>query len=171
MIALPGILAVHFAVEMLNWAETRQQGLQAAALFFQRSSAWDLEVYGQQANIHISTVFQYNTGMNERRDRNLQIWALIIGFLLLIGLIGLGVILLVQEAVNSAQDTIRPVSDLTSNIGTQVALVLTTDGPAGPGNNCPQCAYAFAVGDDPVFYRKSDHGGEWARNFWVFIRR
>lgn len=54
----------------------------------------------------------------------MQIWTFIIGFLLLVGLMGLGILLLVQQAVNSAQDTIRPVSDLTSNIGTQVAQVL-----------------------------------------------
>lgn len=62
--------------------------------------------------------------MNEKRERNIQVWTLIIVFLLLFGLIGLGIILLVREAVTTAQDTVRPVNEMTSNVGTQVAQFL-----------------------------------------------
>lgn len=46
---------------------------------------------------------------------------LVVGLLLILSLVGLAVIYAVREAVQTAQDTVRPVNDMTSNLGTQVA--------------------------------------------------
>jgi hypothetical protein len=62
--------------------------------------------------------------MNDQRDVNFRAWILVIGILLIISLVGCAVVYAVQQAVKTAQDTVRPVSDMTSNVGTQVAQFL-----------------------------------------------
>ena len=62
--------------------------------------------------------------MNDRRDNNLRAWVLVIGILLILSLVGFAIVYAVQQSAQRAQDALRPVSDLTSNVGTQVAQVL-----------------------------------------------
>jgi hypothetical protein len=62
--------------------------------------------------------------MNDQRDVKIRAWILVIGILLIISLVGCAVVYAVQQAVKTAQDTVRPVSDMTNNVGTQVAQFL-----------------------------------------------
>ena len=57
-------------------------------------------------------------------NNNLRSWALVIGVLLIVALGALGVVLAVRESAQQAQDALQPVSDMTSNLGTQVASAL-----------------------------------------------
>jgi hypothetical protein len=56
-----------------------------------------------------------------KNDNNLRSWILVIGVLVILTLVGIGVIVAVQS---STQRALQPVSDLSSNMGTQVAQVL-----------------------------------------------
>jgi hypothetical protein len=58
------------------------------------------------------------------RDTNLRNWILIIGILLIVSLVGIAVVLAVQESLNRAQQVFQPVNDMTSNLGTQVSQAL-----------------------------------------------
>jgi hypothetical protein len=62
--------------------------------------------------------------MNNTRDVNIRGWILVVGILLIISLVGCAVVYAVQQAVKTAQDTVRPVNDMTSNLGTQVSQFL-----------------------------------------------
>ena len=57
-------------------------------------------------------------------NNNLRSWALVIGVLLIVALGALGVVLAVRESADRAQEALQPVSDMTSNLGTQVASAL-----------------------------------------------
>lgn len=57
-------------------------------------------------------------------DTKKIIFTLVIGFLLIIGAIAYTGIYIVREGVQSAQQAIRPVTDLSSDVATQVANVL-----------------------------------------------
>ena len=57
-------------------------------------------------------------------NNNLRSWALVIGVLLIVALGALGVVLAVRESTDRAQEALQPVSDMTSNLGTQVASAL-----------------------------------------------
>jgi hypothetical protein len=58
-----------------------------------------------------------------QEDRNLRGWIPVIGFLLILSLVGLAVVLPCARLCRP-QDTVRPVSEITNNLGTQVAQVL-----------------------------------------------
>ena len=57
-------------------------------------------------------------------NNNLRSWALVIGVLLIVAMGALGVVLAVRESTDRAQEALQPVSDMTSNLGTQVASAL-----------------------------------------------
>jgi len=59
--------------------------------------------------------------MDNSSENRLRVWALVIGVLLILSLMAIGVVLAIQQGT---QQAVRPVSDLTSNLGTQVAAVL-----------------------------------------------
>lgn len=54
----------------------------------------------------------------------LLLWVLVIGILVILGLAALGVVFSFQQSMQQAQDAIKPVGDLTSNVATQVAQFL-----------------------------------------------
>ena len=62
--------------------------------------------------------------MGNPSDRNLRAWVLVIGVLLILGMIAAGIIYSISESSRRAQQAIKPVSELTSNLSTQVAQVL-----------------------------------------------
>jgi hypothetical protein len=62
--------------------------------------------------------------MNDQRNNNLRGWVLVIGILLILSLMGLAIVFVVQQSAQRAQDALRPVTDLSSSVGTQVAQVL-----------------------------------------------
>jgi hypothetical protein len=57
-------------------------------------------------------------------DNNIKVWVLIIGVLLIIGVSAILIVSTVVQSVQTAQNAIQPISDMTSNLGTQVAQVL-----------------------------------------------
>jgi hypothetical protein len=62
--------------------------------------------------------------MDNSSERNYRAWILVIGILLIFSLVGLGIVAAIQQTMQQAQDAIRPVNDLTSNLGTRVSEVL-----------------------------------------------
>ena len=62
--------------------------------------------------------------MNPLKESNLRIWILIIGVLLILSLTGLGIVMAIQETTQRAEQAIQPVSDLTSELGTEVSKVM-----------------------------------------------
>jgi hypothetical protein len=54
-------------------------------------------------------------------DNNLRGWVLVVGVLLILGLAAFGVVSAIQQSARQAQQAIQPVSDMTSNVATQVA--------------------------------------------------
>jgi hypothetical protein len=54
----------------------------------------------------------------------LRSWILVIGILLIISMVGLGIVYSVHLSMQRAQDTLRPITDMTSGVGTQVAQAL-----------------------------------------------
>jgi hypothetical protein len=59
-----------------------------------------------------------------KNDNNLRGWVLVIGFLVVLGLGVYGVVSAIQQSARQAQQAIKPVNDLTSNVATQVAQLL-----------------------------------------------
>lgn len=59
-----------------------------------------------------------------KKDNHLKIWVLIIGLLVVFTAAAVAVVWMVNQSLQQAEQAIRPVSDLTSNIGTEVARVL-----------------------------------------------
>ncbi len=59
-----------------------------------------------------------------KNDNNLRSWILTIGILLIVGVAAFVLIGMVQKSVQQAQQALSPVTDMTDNLGTQVALVL-----------------------------------------------
>ncbi|NMC11273.1 MAG: DUF4230 domain-containing protein [Chloroflexi bacterium] len=57
-------------------------------------------------------------------DSKRILWVLVIGLLLIIGVMVFSGLYMVRESMQRAEQAIRPVSDLTSNVATQVAQVL-----------------------------------------------
>jgi hypothetical protein len=62
--------------------------------------------------------------MNSSRDRNLRAWILVIGVLVILSLVATGIVFAIYESARRAQEAIQPVSELTSNLSTQVAQAL-----------------------------------------------
>jgi len=62
--------------------------------------------------------------MNSHKESSLRIWILIIGILLILSLTGLGIVMAIQETTHRAEQAIQPVSDLTSDLGTEVSKVM-----------------------------------------------
>ena len=62
--------------------------------------------------------------MDNTRDSRIRAWTLVLGVLLIMGLIGVGVLMAVRSAVESAQEAVRPVNQMTSNLGTQVSQLM-----------------------------------------------
>jgi hypothetical protein len=62
--------------------------------------------------------------MENSRDRKFQAWVLVLGVLLILSLCGLAIVVAVWQASNNVQQAFKPVNDVTSNIGTQVAQAL-----------------------------------------------
>lgn len=59
-----------------------------------------------------------------KNDNSRVIWVFVIGFLLLIGVTGGAVVYSVRQTLQQAENAVQPVSDLTSNVATQVARAL-----------------------------------------------
>lgn len=59
-----------------------------------------------------------------KNGNNVRTWILVIGILLIFLVGAIAVVMIVRQAVQQAQQAVQPVSDLTSNLGTQVAQVL-----------------------------------------------
>jgi hypothetical protein len=59
-----------------------------------------------------------------KNDNNMRGWVLVIGFLVVLGLGVYGVVSAIQQSARQAQQAIKPVNDLTSNVATQVAQLL-----------------------------------------------
>jgi hypothetical protein len=62
--------------------------------------------------------------MEGQRERSLRAWTIVIGVLLILSLVGVGIVMAIQQVLQTAADTVRPVNDMTSNLGTRVAEVL-----------------------------------------------
>lgn len=62
--------------------------------------------------------------MEYLKDKNLRLWILIIGILLILGLSAYAIVSVVRQSVIQAQQVVQPVSDLSNALGTQVAQVL-----------------------------------------------
>ncbi len=58
------------------------------------------------------------------RENNLRAWIMVIGILLMFSLVGIAIVLAIQESLNRAQQVFQPVNNMTSSLGTQVAQVL-----------------------------------------------
>jgi hypothetical protein len=59
-----------------------------------------------------------------KNDNNLKIWVLIAGVLGLFALAAVVIVLMVRQSLQQAQQAIRPVSDMTNTLGTEVARIL-----------------------------------------------
>ena len=59
-----------------------------------------------------------------QNNNNLRTWVLVIGILLILGLSALAIVTMFYQSTQRAQQAIEPVSDMTSNLATQVAAVL-----------------------------------------------
>jgi hypothetical protein len=59
-----------------------------------------------------------------RNDSSLRGWVLVIGILAVLSLMGLAVVYMVYDSYQRTQQALRPVSDLSNNVSTQVAQVL-----------------------------------------------
>jgi hypothetical protein len=57
-------------------------------------------------------------------NNNLRGWVLTVGILLIVFLAAIAVVSIVRQSIQQAQQAIQPVNDITSNLGTQVAIVL-----------------------------------------------
>jgi hypothetical protein len=57
-------------------------------------------------------------------NKNIVLWVLVIGILLILGGISTAVVLSVKKTSDSAVSAIKPVRDMTSDLGTQVANIL-----------------------------------------------
>ena len=57
-------------------------------------------------------------------NRNTKAWVFVIGILVILAFSAVAGIYLLQQTINQAQQAIRPVNELTSNMATQVAQVL-----------------------------------------------
>jgi hypothetical protein len=63
-----------------------------------------------------------NTSGN--REINLPAWVLVIGILMIISLSAAGIVYAVWQSVQQMQRTVQPVTDVTSDLGTQVAQMM-----------------------------------------------
>lgn len=61
--------------------------------------------------------------MNKAND-SVRGWVLVFGILFIIALMGSFIVIALWQSLDTVQRTIQPVNDMTSNLGTQVALVL-----------------------------------------------
>jgi hypothetical protein len=61
--------------------------------------------------------------MNKSND-NLRSWVLVLGILFILLLMGTMIVFTLWQSLNRVQQSIQPVSDITNNLGTQVAQVL-----------------------------------------------
>ncbi len=59
--------------------------------------------------------------MNNTRANNLPAWALVIGILLIISISAFGLVYAVWQSVQQMQNAVQPVTDVTSDLGTQIA--------------------------------------------------
>jgi hypothetical protein len=57
-------------------------------------------------------------------DNNLRAWVLLVGVLVMVGLAAAIILYMVQQSLSQAQHALQPVSDMTSNLSTQMARVL-----------------------------------------------
>jgi hypothetical protein len=62
--------------------------------------------------------------MNSSRESNLRAWILIGGILLIFAIVSFLVLSAILRSIEQAQRAVQPVSDLSNNLGTQVAQVL-----------------------------------------------
>jgi hypothetical protein len=63
--------------------------------------------------------------MNDSRDNgNLRGWLLVIGILLILSFVALAVVYLIYESTQRVQQAVRPVTDLTSSVSTQMAQAM-----------------------------------------------
>ncbi len=62
--------------------------------------------------------------MDNSSDRNYRAWVLVIGILLIFSLVGLGIVASIQQSMQQAQNALKPVNDLSSNLGTKVSQIL-----------------------------------------------
>jgi hypothetical protein len=57
----------------------------------------------------------------KQRDASLRAWVLIVGILIILGWVSYSVVSIVRQSARQAQQAVQPVTDLSNNIGTQVA--------------------------------------------------
>lgn len=62
--------------------------------------------------------------MNNTRSNHLPVWVLVIGILLILGITAFGLLYTVWQSVQNMQQSIQPVTDITGELGTQVAEFL-----------------------------------------------
>jgi hypothetical protein len=62
--------------------------------------------------------------MDNTRSRSILAWVLVLGILLILGLGTVAVVTTIRQGIQKAQQAVQPVTDLTSNLSTQVAQVL-----------------------------------------------
>jgi hypothetical protein len=62
--------------------------------------------------------------MMENRDNNIRAWVLVIGILLIVSVVAVAIIFAVTQSLQQAQQVFQPMSDMTSNLGTQVSQAL-----------------------------------------------
>jgi hypothetical protein len=60
----------------------------------------------------------------ENRSKEFRGWVLVLGFLLILSIVGAAVVFAIQQSLQQAQQVLAPVSDMTSNLGTQVSQAL-----------------------------------------------
>lgn len=62
--------------------------------------------------------------MKNSRENNLPTWILVGGILLIIGISAFGIVYAVWQSMQQMQRTVQPVSDVTSDMGTQIAELM-----------------------------------------------
>jgi hypothetical protein len=62
--------------------------------------------------------------MNNSKDNRIIFWVLVIGILVILGYAAFSIVSLLQQSTQQAQQALQPVSDLSNNLGTQIAQVI-----------------------------------------------
>lgn len=62
--------------------------------------------------------------MDKSKDNKIIIWVLVVGILIILAYAAFSVVTILQRSTQQAQQALQPVSDLSNNLGTQIAQVL-----------------------------------------------
>ncbi len=100
--------------------QTGDQGLKAAPFFLEGFTAGQLELQNQDADSHGASSIIYSM----HKEKNVLAWILVIGILVILTITGVAVAGGVWAIQDTTQRAVQPVSDMTSELSTQVARIL-----------------------------------------------